>query len=182
MTIRTAHTETEKKFTIGISDKSSNETKTEIGSTKDSSPIGRVDLLDLLDEKFLPKFRVKNHEPRHVSILDVMSSPESVKGRIEQVRKKEVEKRKETSTNLLDLLDKRTYLPRKDTNENSTPSHRISILDVMNPPSSSPDVQAKKPMDLVNLLDAKTRLPCDCRGHSGCRRISVLDVIEKHRH
>jgi hypothetical protein len=82
----------------------------------------------------------------------------------------------------LDFMDKRKYLPKKETLDNNVTSQPINVLDAMKPPSSSPDVPAKKPMNLVNLLDSTTRLPRDSRGPSGCRRVSILDVLEKQRH
>lgn len=184
MAVRTTHMETEKTFVLGVSENtsSSKESQVNVGSPTVASPIGRVDLLDLLDEQFLPKDRVKNHGRRHISILDVMPSPETVKERIEAAKKKDAEARqKNKSMDLVDFLDKRTYLQKKDENDIEVPPQRISVLDVMDPPPSVLASQPKKPVDLVSLLDEKTRLPRDTRGDTGRRRISLLDILEKQR-
>jgi hypothetical protein len=182
MAIHTDHMKTEKTFVTGGSEKSPNVSEVKIRVTNVRSHVASFDLLDLLDEHFLPKDHVKSHGRRRISILDVMPSPELVKERIEVARKFEAEERKKKSRDLLDFLDKRTYLPRKDVDDNNVPSRRLSVLDVMDPPPSFPHAPAKMPMDLVNLLDSKTWLPLDSRIHSGRRRISILDILEKQRH
>jgi hypothetical protein len=179
MAISKANMDDNKTFVLGIPENSSKETAGKVGSRSVASPIGKVDLLDLLDEKFLPKDRVKNHGRSHISILDVMGSRESVMQRIAEAKKKEVEARKRKSMDLVNFLDKKTYLPKKNSDEMNAQTRKISVLDVMNPPPSYSYSPPKQPVDLVSLLDEKTRLPRDSRGESGRRRISLLEILGK---
>jgi hypothetical protein len=118
-----------------------------IGPGEVPSNMDRVDLLDLLDEHFLPKDRVKSpNGHRRNNVLKVMSSPASVKARIEEARKKDVEERKKKSMERKKksegLVDQQKYFSRKNDDENHLPSPLVnSVLDVIDRPPSSPRCQ-----------------------------------------
>ncbi|KAG7356397.1 hypothetical protein IV203_001083 [Nitzschia inconspicua] len=139
----------------------------------------KIDLLDLLDEEFLPKDRVKVQRRGSVSILDVMESPELVLRRIAEAKHREVEARKKKSMDLLDFLDRRTYRPKKDGEDQDTKPYGTSILDVMDPPLRYSENSSKEAVDLISLLDEKTRLPRNSRRMSGRHRINLLELLER---
>lgn len=138
-------------------------TKDTTATTTCPSPIERLDLLDLLDEKFLPKDRVHNKRGS-ISVLDVMDQ-EVVMQTINDAKKRDAEARQQKSIDLVDLLDKHTRLPLEGGNHGkATKTHGVSILDVMSAPDCAPVVPINKSVDLIGLLDEKTRLPRVVKG------------------
>jgi hypothetical protein len=134
---------------------------------------GRVDLLDLLDKHtYLPKKKDGEGERRCVTLLDVMDPPT-----------KKVEEPPKKSMDLIEFLDKRTYLPKKKDERGER--RCITLLDVMDPPSQSKNDnprrrEVKKNIDLLSLLDEKTRLPRD-HVHKERRDIDRLTVHRARR-
>jgi hypothetical protein len=137
----------------------------------------KIDLLDLLDHKtWLPKDSKASR--RHViTLLDIMDPPGPILDR--KVPKNEITKKDETM-NLVNLLDRKTWLPKNDGGETER-RRRIGLLDVMDTPvvaKENGDAK-KKPMNLVDFLDSKTRLPKKMEGEDLVRRrIGLADVMD----
>ena len=101
--------------------------------------------------------------------------------------KKVEEPPKKQSMDLIELLDKRTYLPKKKDGQQGE-RRCITLLDVMDTPAQVPAAatrrlrraEVKKSIDLLSLLDEKTRLPRD-HVHKERREIDRLTVHHARR-
>ena len=94
-----------------------------------------------------------------------------------------------SSVDLLDLLDRRTWKPKDSANH---PERRkVNILDVMDKKDVEKIMKNKKAsvvkkndkdkkkddVDLLDLLDSRTFKPKDCAGHPERRKVDILDVL-----
>jgi hypothetical protein len=132
----------------------------------------RVDLLDLLDKRtFLPKRKDGESVPPHrcVTLLDVMDLPSKV----------EPKKSKDDIV----FPGNRTPLSRKDGTNTTERRHCVTVMDIMDDPTKSEpphDTKKEKNINLLDLLDEKTRLPRDIV-RTEIREIDRLSVLRARR-